>query len=573
MTDQNPWNSIKNANATKEETDFLSQLHDIGKIPWHMPGDYGQCVVCEGSDEDHKQDIIDSWGPKNAKAKEKLSFSKEAGFRSIPDCDHYYDNTKSWCQEVGSPTDIGDWPQGWGVAGFIDDGSYEASAYCPKHKDLHCLDNFDEYYVGCGNLLSKSGLCTNEHCGNYDAAAQNENIISGWAPHQSSIKQSIDYFSLDTGNANMPGMSQSPIGSDPLAPGVSPNPDSGMEDSMSQDFPGMHDYERGLSSAASKKQAGVTEAVFCDRCGRYGYHPDSWDNLLEEGWKEPKNNENKYYQEDNDSIYCPECWKEDDFCHRCGIRWLGKYNQCPECDGEDKEYKNNVVDAWAPKKTSSSIYCDEDGCDCPRCMEYLCWNCLEDIGGDVDSDHNCVDCHNCLTNEGKYGQCQICNQTDDEFEENTKDAWAPHGFDKKEAMKRILYYDALNEMPDSMKIKVASFEKIIFCDECGKPNPNFDEYTPKNWGRASLNGFDLPLRDAIHDNPRTAELGEYNENNELHYCPDCKDNRHLDTNISNPLKMTFGCGEPLGKYGQCEQCDETDENYEKGVKDAWAPKG
>ena len=55
-------------------------------------------------------------------------------------------------------------------------------------------------------------------------------------------KEAINYFSLDQPNeAIMPGMAQN-----------EPNPDPGMEDNVTQDFPGMHDYERGLSAAASR---------------------------------------------------------------------------------------------------------------------------------------------------------------------------------------------------------------------------------------------------------------------------------------------------------------------------------
>ena len=302
------------------------------------------------------------------------SINKEAGFKSIADCDHFDDNTKSWCQEVGVPTEIGDYSTGWGVSGMMHNGPYDAAAYCPKHAPLHCIDDWEKDKEGCGGInIGRYNQCIDCEGSNKQYAKDNkiidEEITKEYRDAFGFGKEAINYFSLDQPNqAIMPGMAQEDPADDGLGFGSVGNPDSGMEDNVTQDFPGMHDYERGLSSAASK---------------------------------------------------------------------------------------------------------------------------------------------------------------------------------------------------------TSSFEKIIFCDECGKPNPNFDEYTPKNWGRASLNGFDLPLRDAIHNNPRTAELGEYNDNNELHYCPDCKNNRHLDTNISDPFKMTFGCGEPIGRYGQCEQCDQTNEDVIKNYKDAF----
>ncbi len=474
----------------------------------------------------------------------------------LPECDHliskpsnggpyHYCNKKADIKDLSSGGDI---PLFWGEANRSG-GMEEAFTFCPEHAPLHCLDDYDwgnEGKDGCGALLGTYGQCTRCDCTDEeyekdfndawapkdgDVDKQNitkktfvlnsvhDNIADQWhmpdhygqcVTCENNIKKAINYFSLDTGSALMPGMSQSPISENSLAPGVSPNPDSGMEDSMSQDFPGMHDYERGLSSAASRVDHNELDDA---------WYPKDYD--LSTQTKQASS----YYHCDGDcgAVVLPE--DASKFQWSGGPSFYGPH-YCPKCTA------HNFLNA--------------------------CQNCGDDVGAEhLDKDLNCFDCHDCVSHQGKYGQCTSCGQTDEQYEEDFKDAWAPHGFNKKEAIKRINYYDALELMPKSIKTKIASFQKVVFCDNCLILNPDLDEYVPNTWGRASA-----------YCRPKDSR--NYLRNQELHYCENCKNNRHLDTDTDNVHKMKFGCGALLGKYGQCPSCDQTDEEYEKDFNDAWS---
>ena len=452
-------------------------------IPIDQMNKYNNGVFCNDCYKQTKkreqQRYIDAWG-----------FGKKAS--TFHHCDHQ-DQTGT-CKNI-SQYDDEDELYNWRSDSFYDTKHNMVHIgndrhYCPEHKNLYCRqcdipmqkEDIADGYTECFNCHN-----CNDNKGKYGQCQRcidNEEVEQEYSDAWGLKKKALNYFSLDQPNeAIMPGMAQN-----------EPNPDSGMEDNVTQDFPGMHDYERGLSAAASIKQSyedydiNDNEVVCCDLCNRsYGGDSDEFtDNAEEADRPNLKNIKN---------ISVADYGWHNFYVKKCksfGNEWV---HVCPSC-------------------INSGDACKEFG-------------------------------HKPFGKIGKYGQCTICKGSDKNIEQDYSDAW---GFDKK-----------------------SSFEKVIFCDECGKHNPNLDEYTPRGWGRASLNGFPLESRDAIYLDPKNVP-SEYNSIDERHYCPDCKEGRHLDENIHDPGKMTFGCGDEIGQYGQCTSCDGEDEDIENEYKDSWGLK-
>jgi len=196
--------------------------------------DYGQCTTnwCEQqglSDSQYEKDYKNVW-------------AKNAGVGTFIYCDH--------CNKIGGSLDESDHliDNGWEQAKNNDEYDYCPDCW-PKKDFCHNCGN-DEYFIG------KYGQCID--CDATDEEYEKD-YKSIW-----NTKKAINYFSLDQPNESiMPGMAQTQINNgvtvddasldDGLDFGSSPNPNSGMEDNVTQNFPGMHDYERGLSSAASKQ--------------------------------------------------------------------------------------------------------------------------------------------------------------------------------------------------------------------------------------------------------------------------------------------------------------------------------
>ena len=369
-------------------------------------GKYGVCQRCIPN-EDFEEEYTDAWG-----------FGKKASYEGDwIYCDH------PCCDGIEH-------------ADFRDDTGWESAKankihFCIDHAPLHCTDDWDwgntEFLkVGCGDKLNvgKYGQCVT--CEGSDKKIEKE-YSDGWGFG----KKALNYFSLDQPNeAIMPGMAQN-----------EPNPDSGMEDGVTQDFPGMHDYERGLSAAASKEN---------------------------------------------------DLWSEDDD--------LGLQSEM-ETDGGTVAQMNKI-----PK----------------------CYFCEEDASFDANTDV-------------LYG--------------GSNSPWAymctPCWMDKS---------DGKLGWGKGQRIVQASFEKVIFCDDCGDPDPDLGEYVNKNWGRASLNGFSK-------DDPKNPT--KYDDWQELHFCPNCKEGRHLDDNINDPFKMTFGCGSKMNSFGECSQCFGDDQSYVDDYASGW----
>jgi len=390
------------------------------------------------------------------------SINKEAGFKAIPNCDHYDENTKTWCQEVGAPTEIGDYPSHWGVAGMFDNGPYEACAFCPKHAPLHCLDDWEKEKSGCGgNNLGRYNQCIDCEGDDKQYAKENkivdEHIIKDYRDAFGFDKEAINYFSLDQPNqAIMPGMAQEDPANDGLGFGSVGNPDSGMEDNVTQDFPGMHDYERGLSSAASKfnKIAYYERITHCDGCDKRS--PDEDENLPR-GWAKASGAKagTAEYNHNNDEHYCEDCKKD-----RCLDQWdgytiknigcgnkIGKYGQCTGCDRTDDQYLQEYIDVWEKnahyeylkmdqddpwvqvKQATTYVHCDN--CDDAIQAEYVKplshpgWYGLENLNFSPHYCSNCMKkrCHECGETLGSYGQCPQCKGTDEDIKKDYEDAW------------------------------------------------------------------------------------------------------------------------------------------------------
>ena len=440
---------------------------DKGKLDPHNIGMLGQCLQCDGSDEEL---YSDSWG-----------FGKKAS--TFHHCDHQ-DQTGT-CKNIAQYDDE-DELHNWRSDSFYDTKHNMVHIgndrhYCPEHKNLYCrqcdipmqkediADGYTECFNchNCNDNIGKYGVC--QRC------TPNEDFEEEYTDAWGFGKKALNYFSLDQPNeAIMPGMAQN-----------EPNPDSGMEDGVTQDFPGMHDYERGLSAAASVKQA--YHAIHCDDCDIK--YDDQYSFLNQQGW---------IYDLHRDVHYCPDCKK--DRCPQC----------CEELDDDDKKFNR------------------------------------------IHHNDTCQDCHDCLNTLGKYDQCLICDGSDKEREEDYSNGW---GFDKK-AHKS----DGTLGWGKGQRIVQASFEKVIFCDDCGDPDPDLGEYVNKNWGRASLNGFSK-------DDPKNPT--KYDDWQELHFCPNCKEGRHLDDNITDPFKMTFGCGSKMNSFGECSKCFGDDQSYIDDYASGW----
>jgi len=455
-------------------------------------GKYGQCKRCE-PDEDWEDEFAQSWKKKEATIQAKVICDHMG-------CDKEYNG--GW--GIGTKKDLpNDWARATRDTHPDDDQDLMAdSHFCPDHKDLHCVD--EAPYYGCGYKLHNDGTCGTLMCTyrNMDRHAEwkNENdFMNAWT-----VKEAISYFSLDQPNeAIMPGMAQDTGDTDGLGFGSTPNPDPG-KDGMATDAPSMQDYERGLSSAASKLSS---------------HNPDLLCFLSDGGVK------------------CPSCIQKS---------FPGKDI---EHDKLVDEYGTTLqpIYPWDVHGYHDSLYCD-------NCSEYIlgedtCGHCEDTHPGPNmhwDNEHDCYICPPCAGyntfcprckswKEGEYGQCLNCDGSDKNYEDNFSKAWLK---------------------------KRASFEKVIFCDGCNKPNPNLDEYTPRGWGRASLQGFP-------YNNPTGENALHYDESMERHFCPECKKNKHLDTHTNDPHNMTFGCGEELGEYGQCQDCDGSDEEIENDYSNAW----
>lgn len=225
-----------------------------------------------------------------------------------------------------------------------------------------------------------------------------------------------------------------------------------------------------------KKKASVINAIMCDRCQKIGGHADSWIFLHDlEGWREAI--------QDRDIDYCADCWKENDFCHKCGSDQIGKYDQCEDCEGSDEEYEQDYKDSWGLKKAYISEYEEPEypdysiyleHCDYPGCTETrntenpVIYDPLVSIETpDHDYKHYCKHhyndsdlCRSCgeITQEdyyhlnrhalghhsgcellkycpvcfdplGQYGQCTSCDGEDKDIEQDYSDAW---GLKKKQ---------------------------------------------------------------------------------------------------------------------------------------------
>jgi hypothetical protein len=492
--------------------------------------EYGECSQpdCDNFvafDEDYVKDYAKNFLPK-----------KTSGYNISVYCDHPGCNA-----ETEEKWDISEQPDptGWGWLGMHHTGEFMENHehFCKKHKNLYCLDddnneNENEVY-GCGELLGKYGQCTNPDCGRFAGEDENylEDYAKGFMP-----KKAINYFSLDQPNeAIMPGMAQSEVSSgatiddayldDGLELGSKPNPDSGMEDNVTQDFPGMHDYERGLSSAASRKQAYYEKVIRCDQCNRLTptedeYLPNNWGRAcLDVNW--PQSGPSDF---DEEKHYCPDCRANrhldentnDPFkiTFGCGTL-LGKYGQCPVCEETDEEYEKNYANAFR-KKAYMTVTCN--GCGdseywdsinlenwanvddpdnvhlCPTCKTTHCHGCGELLESPKNNNCSyCTFCHRMNHDLGTYGQCIDKEGEDEEY---------------------------LKNYADSFK-KKASYQ--ISCDNCKNAEeipyigPAFKHFVEKGWG-----GVD--------------------DDQGPHFCPVCMKNTCPD------------CFWPL-KNGMCENCD------------------
>ena len=514
--------SVDNGLFDLDANECCINCHDCDEEVNHG-GNAGACNFCGSFDTDqakiYLKNYSDAWGLK-----------KKAGRVNAYVCDH------QGCDRYIKDTEAN--KNGWEIA----NQTYNLETFCPDHKDQHCVDVHavtpeDPWSkrFGCGSLLQPNGRCPK--C--------NSSTKSRWCDDEDGCDQHFDINKRKNIVA-----------------------ENGWGYGHGKFLCPTHSLDNRCSDCLNK----LTASNLCRKCNK-----DTFDYIDAWGLK-----------------------KKASTFHHCDHQdQTGTCKNIAQYDDEDELY-NWRSDSFYDTK-HNMVYIGNDRHYCPEHKNLYCRQCdipmqKEDI---ADGYNECFNCHNCNDNKGKYGQCQRCID-DEEVEQEYSDAWglkkkALNYFSLDQPNEAIMPGMAQNEPnPDSgmednvtqdfpgmhdyerglsaaASVKKSSFEKVIFCDECGKHNPNLDEYVPRGWGRASLNGFPLESRDAIYSDP-TKVTSEYNNMQELHYCPDCKEGRHLDENIDDPWKMTFGCGDEIGQYGQCPSCDGEDEDIENEYKDSWGLK-
>jgi len=602
---KNAWGFDKKASENSFVCDKCCYDHHIKNM-----NKYGDCVYCKDCydqiKKEVKKDYKDAWG-----------FNKDSSMHSTGeiDCDH------PLCNKIVDLEDAID--KNWQTAGQTAGGEKDIADFCPEHAQLYCIDQWDEegrnlLKTGCGKKLNKKnagifGQCLD--CDGKDSKA----YFNAWGFDKKASSHNPDLLCfLSDGGVKCPSCIQKSFpGKDiehdklvdeygtTLQP-IYPWDVHGYHDSLYCDNcseyilgedtcghcedthpgPNMH-WDDKHDCYICPPCAGDT--TFCPRCkswkeGKYGQcetcdgsneeyqkdYKDAWGfdkkastfhHCDEEGCK------NIVYHDDEDALenwflgkqdsdYCPEHAKER--CPNC-TNLKGKYGQCLVCDGLDENIKKNYDNAWGLKKAINYFSLDQPN-------EAIMPGMAQDTGDtdglgfgstpnpDPGKDGMATDapsmqdyerglssaaskeafikifCDSCYSEIPRYegydpgNGSHYCNECSIKQPEVYNDAW---GFDKK-----------------------ASFERVIFCDRCGEHDPNFDQYINSKWGRASLNGF----------KDKTPGL-DYDDSEELHFCPTCKKGRHLDENINDPLNMTFGCGQKLGKFGQCTLCEGSDKKF------------
>jgi len=364
---------------------------------------------------------------KKYKEEYKDIWKKKSSYLVRVKCDHPFCETKS---EDEYPIDTDVSPPRWGSAGLGISDPDDQFHYCPEHKNNYCLDNDTIDIDGCGFRLSDYGECNTAWC---ERRGLSDEQIEKQYKDLWNKKEAINYFSLDQPNESiMPGMAQTQVTNgatiddasldDGLGFGSVGNPDSGMEDNVTQGFPGMHDYERGLSSAASKfnKISYYERIIHCDGCDKRSPYENE---DLPRGWAKASgaNAGTAEYNHNNDEHYCEDCKKD-----RCLDEWagytmknigcgnkIGKYGQCTVCDRTDDQYVQEYKDIWNKtsyyekityknkknsKKITASLAVKCDSCDRIEEIPYtgFNYNYFYDKGWDGTSDdqgpHFCPDC-------------------------------------------------------------------------------------------------------------------------------------------------------------------------------------
>lgn len=351
------------------------------------------------------------------------------------------------------------------------------------------------------------------------------------------------------------------------------------------------------------KEASVVPMVQCDRCFTLGYDLDNLHHMLNEGWKKP--NDNKY----DDTIFCPDCWKKNDFCHECGYPELGKYNQCIDCDGDDEEYEEKYKNSWGFGKKQAINYfsldepnsaimpgmaqngsveeptaesglatnfptmrdyedmesttasktagwmnmafCNECG-DTPEYGDFVPSDWHEDELGEKHLCHKCfnpkIHCPKCLEPTiGKYGQCTGCDGDDEDYSEDYAGDW---GLKKKGTR--------LN---------------VIRCDEpgCGNTTVTNDdsESTSSLGGSFMMNEQKNPRWGITETGGSTWPSSAHGAK---HYCPGHAPSYCCNDDLSDHHFTKSGCGSKL-IYGKCPNCDGvTEESIINNYQDVWGLK-
>ena len=596
-------------------------------------------------------------------------------------CDYRGCNKKQ--RSFSSEFDNGMCPTQWGSVGIYDDEFGDQCHYCPDHKNLFCIDDHVKSLSGCGNKTDKNNICTDSTCQLYlpyeKTKKYKEEYKDIWQKKSSYlVRIKCDHPFCETRSEKEYPVDSTGCPTRWGSAGVEiQDPDEQLHycpehkknyclDDLINGIDGcgvrLSDYgqcttnwceQQGLSDAQYEKDykdtwtknAGVGTFIYCDHCNKIGGGLDESDHLIDNGWEHARDND--------ESDFCPDCWSNENFCHKCGDdAFIGKYGQCTDCDATDEEYEKNYKNVWNTKKAINYFSLDQPNESIMPGMAQTQINngiTVDDASLDDGLDFGSSPNPNSGMEDNvtqnfpgmhdyERGLSSAASKQDDDlypsYEDMMKDYkdafW--HGIDKSDYFrartidlkwakqpithKEILeansvgakvrdyafvremglphekaidahnkganlgeygheiYYgtpneeilDALTkgrtvywnkEINDYQNAwgfgKTSYYERITHCDECDKRSPDGDENLPRGWAKAS-----------------GAEAGtaEYNHNNDEHYCEDCKKDRCLDEWDGYTMK-NIGCGNKIGKFGQCPSCDRTDDQYAQEYKNIW----